>query len=63
MRRYGIANAYEQLKSLSRGKAVTQKSLQEFIQQLNIPEQAKQELLALTPRNYLGNAAELAKNV
>ncbi len=63
MRRYGIVNAYEQLKSLSRGKAVTQKLLQEFIQQLNITEQAKQELLALTPRNYLGNAAELAKNI
>ena len=63
MRRYGIANAYEQLKSLTRGKKVDQKLLQEFIQQLNIPKNAQQELLALTPRNYLGNAAELAKNV
>lgn len=63
MRRYGIANAYEHLKSITRGKAVTQKLLQDFIQQLNIPEKAKQELLTLTPRNYLGNAAEMAKTI
>lgn len=63
MKKYGITNAYEQLKSLTRGKVIDQKTIQQFIKQLNIPQNAKEELLALTPRNYLGNAAELAKNI
>lgn len=63
MKKYGLSNAYEQLKSLTRGNVIDQQMLQQFIKQLNIPQNAKEELLALTPRNYLGNAAELAKNI
>jgi len=63
MRRYGIANPYEQLKELTRGKAISQQALQEFIATLAIPEAAKAQLLALTPANYLGNAAEMALNI
>lgn len=63
MRRYGVANAYEQLKSLTRGKNITQQVIQDFIRQLEIPQNAKEELLALSPRNYLGNAAEMARNI
>ncbi|MCX8745574.1 adenylosuccinate lyase [Snodgrassella sp. B3882] len=64
MRRYGIPNPYEQLKELTRGKQViTPASLQAFIQQLTIPDEAKAQLLALTPALYLGKAQELAQRI
>lgn len=64
MRRYGIPNPYEQLKELTRGKqGITPASLQAFIQQLTIPDEAKAQLLALTPALYLGKAQELAKRI
>jgi adenylosuccinate lyase len=62
MRRYGIENPYEQLKALTRGKAITRDILQEFIAGLDIPEDAKSELLALTPATYIGNAAQMASD-
>ena len=62
MRRYGIADPYEKLKSLTRGQAVTRELLAEFVTTLNIPEAEKQRLLALTPASYLGLAAELARD-
>jgi adenylosuccinate lyase len=58
MRRYGDTQAYERLKDFSRGKKVDQQLLQEFIQQLNIPTEAKQQLLELTPSTYTGYAIE-----
>jgi adenylosuccinate lyase len=62
MRRYGIANPYEQLKELTRGKGgINQASLHAFIQDLAIPAQAKQELLTMTPASYIGKAVALAK--
>ena len=62
MRRYGIANPYEQLKELTRGKGgINQASLHAFIQDLAIPTQAKQDLLAMTPASYIGKAVTLAK--
>ncbi len=61
MRRYGVENPYEQLKALTRGKAITREALQEFIAGLDIPEQARDELLALTPGTYTGNAADMAR--
>ncbi len=65
MRRYGVAGAYEQLKELTRGKAgINRATLQAFIQSLQgIPEAEKQRLLALTPANYSGKAAELARRI
>jgi adenylosuccinate lyase len=63
MRRYGIENPYEKLKELTRGKAITQLAFQEFIQTLEIPEDARDKLLALTPMNYIGNAVEQTKNL
>jgi adenylosuccinate lyase len=63
MRRFGVPNPYEQLKELTRGNAMTQASLAAFIAGLAIPEQAKKELLALTPASYIGRAASLAKRV
>lgn len=64
MRRYGLENPYEQLKALTRGKSgITEQELSEFIQNLNLPEQAKKALLELKPHLYLGLAEQLAKNI
>ena len=60
MRRYGIENPYEQLKALTRGQAITQQHLQQFVSELDLPEEAKERLLALTPRTYIGNAQPVA---
>jgi adenylosuccinate lyase len=59
MRRYQVPNPYEQLKELTRGKAITKEGIQTFILGLDIPEEAKDYLLALTPSNYVGKAVEL----
>ena len=63
MRRWGIANPYEQLKELTRGKGITEAALHAFIDGLAIPEAEKARLLAMRPWTYLGLAAELAKNI
>jgi adenylosuccinate lyase len=64
MRRYNIANAYDKLKELTRGKeGINRVSLQAFINTLEIPEQEKQRLLLLSPDTYIGKAAELAKRI
>ncbi|HVA54938.1 MAG TPA: adenylosuccinate lyase [Gammaproteobacteria bacterium] len=63
MRRYGIETPYEQLKMLTRGKRINQDDLQRFIKNLEIPNQAKQRLLALTPAEYIGLAADLARDI
>ncbi len=64
MRRYGIANPYEQLKELTRGKGgINKTTLHAFIQNLEIPAEAKQALLEMTPASYIGKAAELAKKL
>ncbi|MEW6314654.1 MAG: adenylosuccinate lyase [Pseudomonadota bacterium] len=64
MRRYGVPNPYEQLKELTRGKGgITRESLYAFVNNLAIPDAAKQRLLALTPWNYLGKAEELARRI
>ena len=56
MRRYGHSDAYEQLKLLTRGKTIDRAALHDFIGQIDLPEEARQKLLALTPATYLGNA-------
>ena len=61
MRRYGIENPYEQLKSLTRGKQITQAGLESFINGLDLPDEARQLLLDLTPALYTGNAEHMAK--
>jgi adenylosuccinate lyase len=64
MRRYGVANPYEQLKALTRGKkGMTRESLHAFIDGLQLPPDAKARLKALSPATYIGLAAELAKRV
>lgn len=63
MRVYGIENPYEQLKTLTRGKAINAEIMVEFVQTLDIPAAAKQLLLNLTPAGYTGNAAEMARSL
>jgi adenylosuccinate lyase len=64
MRRYGIANPYEQLKALTRGKSgITRESLHAFIDGLALPADAKARLKALTPARYTGIAASLAQRI
>ena len=63
MRRYGVENAYEQLKDLTRGQRLDAARLKAFIETLTIPDEAKQALQALTPANYLGIAVELARKI
>jgi adenylosuccinate lyase len=63
MRRYGVPNPYEQLKDLTRGKAITREALRSFIATLSIPEAEKARLLAMTPASYTGKAAELARKI
>ena len=63
MRRYGVEQAYEKLKELTRGKGISQVAIQDFVNALDIPESARQQLLELTPRSYLGNAVEQAGDI
>ncbi|MES2088743.1 MAG: adenylosuccinate lyase [Pseudomonadota bacterium] len=63
MRRYALPNPYERLKELTRGKVITREAIQAFVQTLEIPEADKQRLLDMTPGNYIGKAAALAKRI
>jgi len=62
MRRYGIENPYEKLKDLTRGQRVNEQIMSDFIDTLDLPDEAKSQLHQLTPDNYIGNAAEQARN-
>ncbi len=63
MRRYAVPDAYEKLKELTRGKGITPQALLEFVDTLEIPDQAKTDLKALTPANYIGSAVAQAKRI
>ena len=61
MRAHGIPDAYDRLKGFTRGNPMNQASMHDFISSLELPDDAKQRLLQLTPGSYLGLAAELAR--
>lgn len=63
MRRYGLPEPYEQLKALTRGQGITKDSMRSFITGLDLPADAKQRLLDLTPGGYIGLAESLAKQI
>jgi adenylosuccinate lyase len=63
MRRYGIENPYEKLKTLTRGRHVDEAALRTFIEGLALPPEAKRRLLDLTPGGYTGNAAQQAARI
>ncbi|MEJ2675832.1 MAG: lyase family protein, partial [Acidihalobacter sp.] len=63
MRRYGLPNPYEQLKALTRGQRVDAEALSAFIEDLDLPEEARAALRTLTPVLYTGTAAALARDI
>ena len=63
MRRYGIEKPYEKLKALTRGQSITAETLSVFIDTLDMPDDAKQQLKQMTPANYIGNAIEQARKI
>jgi len=63
MRRYGVENAYEQLKSLTRGQRIDPEALRGFIATLAIPEHARRDLLELSPARYVGLAERFAREI
>jgi adenylosuccinate lyase len=63
MRRHGLPQPYEQLKALTRGHGITRESMRGFIDGLELPADAKQRLLELTPGSYIGLAEQLAKDI
>ncbi|MFK4751851.1 adenylosuccinate lyase [Oceanobacter antarcticus] len=63
MRRYGIEQPYEKLKAFTRGKAITQDAMGDFIASLELPDSVKAELNAMTPASYIGNAEAQARAV
>ena len=63
MRRHGVPDAYEQLKELTRGRQMTRQTLHEFIDSVDLPDEVCARLKALTPSDYIGLAADLAKRV
>jgi len=63
MRRYGIEEPYEKLKELTRGQRISAEIISDFIKALDIPQDAKELLLEMTPASYIGNAVEQAQKV
>lgn len=63
MRRYGFADAYEQLKTLTRGEQIDADAMGKFVDGLDLPDAAKQRLRNLTPASYTGIAAQLAREI
>ena len=63
MRRYGIPNAYERLKELTRGRRISREALREFVATLPLPPAERERLAKLTPADYIGLARDLARDV
>ncbi|MGI9332989.1 MAG: adenylosuccinate lyase [Gammaproteobacteria bacterium] len=63
MRRHGVEQPYEKLKTLTRGQGISRQTLSEFIATLDLPRDARERLLDLTPATYLGCAEALAASV
>jgi adenylosuccinate lyase len=63
MRRYGLPEPYEQLKALTRGQGMNAQTIRAFVEQLDLPADAKARLLAMTPGSYVGLAETLARSL
>ncbi len=63
MRRYGIPDPYQRLKALTRGQSISEAQIRSFVQALEIPTEAKERLLKLTPALYTGNAQAMAEDI
>jgi adenylosuccinate lyase len=63
MRRFGLPQPYEQLKSFTRGEPMTRELMQGFIGGLDLPAAEKKRLMDMTPASYIGMAAKLARRI
>jgi len=63
MRRYGVEQPYEKLKALTRGQSINATVIREFVEALDIPDAAKQQLIEMTPASYTGNAGKQASDI
>jgi len=63
MRLHGVPEPYEKLKALTRGRGIDRERIQGFIAELDIPERDRQRLMALSPSSYIGNAAQMARDI
>jgi adenylosuccinate lyase len=63
MRRYGLTNAYEQLKDLTRGREINREMLRDFVNKLEIPAAERARLQNLDPSSYIGLAERLAREI
>ena len=63
MKKAGFADAYEQLKDLTRGAGITREAIQSFVSELALPDDDKARLLALTPQTYIGIAPRLVRHI
>jgi adenylosuccinate lyase len=63
MRRHGLPSPYEQLKALTRGRAITGEAMADFIDATALPAAEKERLKRMTPASYTGLAASLARRV
>ena len=60
LRKYGIADAYDQLKALTRGKNISKEAIMEFAHSLDVlSEEDRNTLLNMTPASYIGSADKL----
>ena len=61
LRKYGISDAYDQLKELTRGKNISQEAILEFAIGLDVlSDEDRQTLLDMTPASYIGYASNLS---
>ncbi len=63
MRKGGLPNPYERMKSLTRGARITREEMREFIRGLDLPQKDKERLLSCAPEDYIGRASELVRNI
>ena len=62
LRKYGIPDAYDRLKALTRGKRISKEDIQEFIKSLDVlSDEDRDNLLRLTPEDYVGYASQIAE--
>ena len=62
LRKYGVPDAYDTLKALTRGKSISKEDILKFAESLDIlSDQDRQTLVDMTPASYIGLAKELAK--
>jgi adenylosuccinate lyase len=63
MRLHGVPEPYEKIKALTRGRGIDRERIRDFIAELDIPESDRQRLMALSPSSYIGNAAQMARDI